>query len=401
MIGRKNPHQEFRLFLIGSEFFREPGGIQYVNRELLRAFESFGRKIPTALEVLSLNDLPEAGADRLPAGARWHACERRRATAVQTMTRRASRAQPHVALFTHVSLLALAAIVRILSPRTRIALLGHGIEVWKPLDLLLRAEVARAHAVVVPSRYTRDKIIECNGARPEQVSVIAHGLSAEWTGANAGLPPAQRSGRVLLSVTRLVQSDAQKGVDVVLRAMPRILERCPEARYVVVGDGNDRPRLESLAATLGVQDRVEFRGKLQDEELRCSYREADVFVLPSQTEGFGIVFAEAMWHGLPVVAARAAGTLDVVEDGVTGILVPPDEPAQLSSAVSGLLLLPEERARLAAAGRARVEREFLSAHFAERWHRWLVSVAAEEAYLARHAQAFPLRQRELRDPAAT
>jgi glycosyltransferase involved in cell wall biosynthesis len=95
-----------------------------------------------------------------------------------------------------------------------------------------------------------------------------------------------------------------------------------------------------------------------------------------------------MYAGLPVVAARSGGAQNVVEDGVTGILVPPEDERSLVSAVVALLLLPEERAKLGAAGRQRVEEKYLFAHFAARWHHWLARVAPEPIYLARHAAAF-------------
>jgi phosphatidylinositol alpha-1,6-mannosyltransferase len=189
-------------------------------------------------------------------------------------------------------------------------------------------------------------------------------------------------------VTRLIRADVKKGVDVVLRAMPEILRRCPEARYVIVGDGNDRATLEQLAAKLGIAGRVEFRGELSREELCGAYREADVFALPSQTEGFGIVYLEAMFSGLPVVAARAGGAPNVVQDGVTGILVAPEDEKQIASAVSGLLLMPEERRKLGTAGRDLVERHYLFPHFAARWHRWLAQILPTPIYLARHTATF-------------
>jgi glycosyltransferase involved in cell wall biosynthesis len=113
-----------------------------------------------------------------------------------------------------------------------------------------------------------------------------------------------------------------------------------------------------------------------------------VFVLPSQTEGFGIVFLEAMYAGLPVVAARAGGAQNVVEDGVTGILVTPGDEKEIVSALSGLLLLPEERRKLSAAGRKTVEEKYLFEHFAARWHRWMAQVTPEQIYLAKHAATF-------------
>jgi len=375
---------------VGTEFFRETGGIQYVNRELLRMLAEFARETPSDVEVFSLNDLP-AGlpeGEELPGGFRWHAFDRRRVAMVWEMEKRLWSAQPHLVLFTHAHLARLAGLVRLAARRARIAVLGHGVEVWKKLGVQIAYGLRLADAVVAPSEFTRTKMVEVNGVAPERASVIAHGLSEEWANTFSRSARPRVAGTTLLSVTRLVRADVQKGVDAVLRAMPEILRRCPKAQYGIVGDGNDRAALEQLAAKLGIAGRVEFRGELSREALCRAYQEADVFVLPSQTEGFGVVFLEAMYSGLPVVAARAGGAPNVIEDGVTGILVAPGEEKQLVSAVSGLLLVPEERLKLGAAGRKLVEDKYLFAHFAARWQRWMEGVAPEAIREARNASDF-------------
>jgi phosphatidylinositol alpha-1,6-mannosyltransferase len=389
-ISRMPGRLRFRVFLVGTEFFREPGGIQYVNRELLRMLAEFARETPTDVELFSLNDLPAgrpAGVE-FPAGFRWHAFDRGRVALVWNLQRRLLLAQPHLVLFTHVHLAGLAGLVRMAAPGARIGVLGHGVEVWKRLRGQMGMGLRSADAVVAPSEFTRTKMIEVNRVAPERAAVIAHGLSEEWVNTFSRSARSAGTGHTVLSVTRLIRAEVLKGVDVVLRAMPEILRRCPEARYVVSGDGNDRATLERLAASLGIAGRVEFRGELTREELCGAYREADVFVLPSQTEGFGIVYLEAMFSGLPVVAARAGGAPNVVEDGVTGIVVAPEDEKQIVSAVSGLLLMPEERRKLGAAGRRLVEQKYLFRHFAARWHRWLARIVPAPIYLARHAATF-------------
>lgn len=371
-----NQRHRFRLFLVGTEFFREPGGIQYVNRELLRMLAEFSRKTPVDVEAFSLNDLSHGlPADfELPKGFEWHGFDRARVGLVWKLLRRLLAAQPHLVLFTHVHLAGLAGLVRMAAPRARIAVLGHGVEVWKKLGVQIAHGLRLADAVVAPSEFTRARMVEVNRVAPERMTVIAHGLSSDWVKTFAKVKPASRAGHTLLSVTRLARADTQKGVDVVLRAMPEILRRCPEARYAIVGDGNGRTTLEQMAASLGIAGRVEFRGELSSEALCRAYQEADVFVLPSQQEGFGLVFLEAMYSGLPVVGVRSGSAPNVVEDGVTGILVAPGNEQQIVSAVSGLLLLPEERHRMGAAGHSLVEENYMFTHFAERWKRWMAGL---------------------------
>jgi glycosyltransferase involved in cell wall biosynthesis len=375
--------QQLKLFLVGTEFFRSTGGIQCVNRMLWRAFADIARRMPCSVEIFSFGDCAEAPpAEFARIGFAWHAFGRNRLAMAARLGQRALAAQPHVVLFTHAHLIALAQVVQAAAPGSRLAALGHGIEVWEHLSLAQRAGLARCRSVVAPSRFTREKLIAVNGVPAEVCRVIPHGLPPEWSAQACALRDASRPGRVLLSVARMNRADAPKGLDVVLRAMPRILRAVPEARCLLAGDGDDRPRLECLARELGVANRVEFRGELRQAELAACYREADVFVLPSWKEGFGIVFLEAMWHALPVVAARAGGAVEAVEDDVTGLLLPPDSPEQTGAAVSGLLLLDGERRRLGEAGRRRVLREFLFEHFTARWENWLLGVAPEALRVA-------------------
>jgi len=373
-----------KLLLIGTEFHRTRGGIQYVNRLLLRAFHQIAESTPLELTAFSYGDcVPDSSQGAGNSAGSIRSFDRH-GMRMGVALARALLGRPDVVLLTHVSLLPFARLVQILSPGTRTAVLAHGIEVWKPLAPAARRLLQQVASVLAPSEYTASRLREQNGIKQERLTVIPHGLEPTWT--TAERPRRSGYAPTLLSVARLNIVDRPKGIEVVLQAMPHILERVPEARYVVAGDGDDRLRLEHLAASLGVASRVEFLGDVGGTDLMRLYSEAGVFVLPSQKEGFGIVFAEAMWLGLPVVAARAGAAEEVVEDGVTGILVPPNADEQLASAVSGLLLLEPERKRMGAAGRRRVEERYLFSHFTARWHKWLASVAPEAVYLARHAQ---------------
>jgi phosphatidylinositol alpha-1,6-mannosyltransferase len=168
----------------------------------------------------------------------------------------------------------------------------------------------------------------------------------------------RRDGRpTLLTVARL--EDDYKGHDVVLEALTTVSERVPDVRWVVIGDGSLRPRLEQLAADYGVREHVCFLGDVSDEERDHWYRSAHVFVMPSRLppdgggEGFGIVYLEAAAHGLPVVAGNVAGARDAVVHGETGLLVDPTDHLAVAAAVTRLLRDPVERVRLGERGAER------------------------------------------------
>jgi phosphatidylinositol alpha-1,6-mannosyltransferase len=175
-------------------------------------------------------------------------------------------------------------------------------------------------------------------------------------------------GPVLLTVGRL---DDRKGHIRVIEALARLRPRFPGLRYRVAGSGAMQQTLEHRASELGVTDAVDFLGFVPDRELDRVYESADVFVMPSltseqSTEGFGIVFLEASYFGLPVVGYRSGGVTDAVVDGETGVLVRPNDTGELDGALARLLEDRELRFRLGRQGRERVLRDFDWRHLAAR-----------------------------------
>ena len=388
-LGRNN---HLRAFLVGTEFFRNYGGIQYINRLLVRAFSEMSGRTPLDLEVFSFNDGPEHFPAGSPAGSpvRWHGASRGRGQMVWQLAKRLQGTRPDLVLFTHVSLLPLAELVRRLAPRARVAVLAHGTEVWGPLPRGVARVLPHIHSIACPSEFTARKLVEVQGIPRDRISVIPHGLDPEWT-AEPGLeqPAPARPGRLLLSVTRLTRADRKgKGIELVLQALPSVIQQCPGTCYVVVGGGADLPQLAEIIRNRGLEKRVELTGARRDETLRHAYADADVFVLPTQVEGFGVVFLEAMHSRLPVVAVRASATPEVVEDGVTGLLVSPGDSKELAGALIALLSDSGLRSTMGAAGRRRVERMYLFDHFVARWERWLATQVPEALYASRQTSAY-------------
>ena len=136
-----------------------------------------------------------------------------------------------------------------------------------------------------------------------------------------------------MTVSRLASSERYKGHDRVIRVLPRVLAEHPDAIYVILGHGDDRPRLEALATEVGVGKQVHFTGWVAAEDLPDHYRLADVFVMPSTGEGFGIAFLEAMASGIPVIGGNRDGSLDALGDGTLGMAVDPDDADELSWAI--------------------------------------------------------------------
>ena len=169
-----------------------------------------------------------------------------------------------------------------------------------------------------------------------------------------------RDAPVLLTVGRL---QARKGHDRVIEALPAILRHVPELRFVIVGNGPDRSRLESLAQSLDVAHAVEWHVVADDHQIRTFYQQCDLFILAnrqigSDVEGFGMVLLEAAACGKPTITGTSGGTREAIIDGVTGDLIDANDSQQIVQAVCRMFDNPRRCESLGRAGRQRVEQAF-------------------------------------------
>ena len=159
------------------------------------------------------------------------------------------------------------------------------------------------------------------------------------------------NGRFVLALGRVVEN---KGFDLLLEAFASVADTHTDVDLVMGGDGAALSSLRELAARLGIAERVQFPGRLSRLQVAAAMSQAEVFVMPSRVEPFGIVILEAWRAGLPVVATRNGGPPEFMRDGEDGVLVDPFDRASLAGALDGLLSDPEQCRALGAAGRRRV-----------------------------------------------
>lgn len=235
----------------------------------------------------------------------------------------------------------------------------YGIEVWRPLGWERRRALAKAAVTVAISRYTVER------ARPfcpdlDGVRILPLALEERAPEGRVDEELLARAGAgFLLIVGRMASGERYKGHDQLLDALPGL----PSARLVIAGDGDDQPRLEARAASLGLEDRALFTGFVSEATLAELYRRSAVFVMPSLGEGFGLVYLEAMRAGKPCIAARGSAADEVVADGATGFLVDRDDPEELASALARLLGRPTLARQMGEAGRCRWREQFALERF--------------------------------------
>jgi glycosyltransferase involved in cell wall biosynthesis len=227
------------------------------------------------------------------------------------------------------------------------------------LEKLLTRRAARVVCITEAlARFNREVV----GLPPDKLRVVHYGLDeppSAW--GPPGGPELPADAPVLVAVARLVP---QKGVDVAVRALARVRKTRPETRLVVLGEGPERSALDELAAELGASEAVSFPGRVGD--VAWWLRRAALLVHPARWEGFGLALLEAMLCARPVVASAVSSVPEIVVDGETGLLVPPDDPEALAERISALLDDPVRAAALGAAGETRARTEFSVARMADR-----------------------------------
>ncbi len=213
------------------------------------------------------------------------------------------------------------------------------------------------------SHYTRD-LLQAQGVARPNIRVVFGGVDVDafrpHDPSSSSLAAPHRRHPLLLTVSRLVR---RKGIDTVLRALPRIRRDVPDVRYLVGGTGPDARRLRRLRDELGLQDIVTFVGRVDEVELPRLLSAASVFVMPARSvppdvEGLGLAYLEASACRTAVVGGHAGGVVDAIEDRVSGDLVPPGDADALADTLVGLLTDSRRRGALAEAGHRRAHARF-------------------------------------------
>lgn len=223
----------------------------------------------------------------------------------------------------HLNFSSLSFFIKILNPFSKTFLILYGIESWRKLNFFEKFFLKFVDSFISISEFTKEKFLEYNKflnkknffILPTYINIIDEIDYSEK------MP----EGKIILSVSRISKNDRYKGIENVIKVMPDILKEIPDLYYIIIGDGDDRERLERIAKDLNIKDRVIFRGFISPKRLNFYYKNCDLFILPSKGEGFGIVFLEALYFGKPVIAGNKDGSKEALLNGEIGILIDPDD----------------------------------------------------------------------------
>lgn len=340
-----------RLLVLLTDAFGGHGGIAKFNRDLLTALASFPETEAVValprLVVQSVGHLPEKIIfDCSGLGSKWRYffCALRSLFTGGTF---------QCVVCAHINLLWLAWLYARWR-RIPLILVIHGVEAWRyDGRWLTRRLLGQVDRILAVSEFTKNRFVSWSKVQPARVMILPNSIDiASFQPGPRRSDLVKRYGlegkKVILTLARLDAQERYKGIDELLEVLPKILSNIANLKYLIVGDGSDRQRLESKAQFLGVGEHVVFTGRVSEAEKVDHYRLADLFVMAGFGEGFGIVYLEALACGVPVVGSVRDASQEALRQGRLGVLVDPCDAESLRNGIVQSLLSPRltERSEL-------------------------------------------------------
>ena len=337
-----------KLTFLYLKAFQITGGIEKMNRVLLKALWDLQQQ--GSLKVLAASPYSSGeNADYFPEdqllafhGRRWLFMLRMLFNPPKT----------DVLLLGHINLAPVALFFRFRYPQMKIILLAHGIEVWRPLSGFKKWISRGADLIISVSEFTKSKLLDLHVLDPKKIKVLPNCLDPyfqlptefhkpDYLLQRYGLHPEQK---VLLTISRINKYEGYKGYDQVLKCIPQLVKLYPDLKYILAGNCEpiEKLRLEALIQSLGIEKFVHLPGFVPETELTDHYRLADVFVMPSKKEGFGIVFIEAMACGTPAVGGDQDGSPEALRPGLLGVTTDPDDLEDIVRTIKQVLRKPKD-----------------------------------------------------------
>jgi len=329
-----------RILLLTTDAYGGHGGIAYYNRCLADALA----QMPEVEEVVVLARVMRFRPEGVPPKVRFVEESAGGKLRYLQATLALAKEDFDLVICGHINLLPVASMFS-LKKRAPLVLQVHGIEVWQRVAWA-GVWLKFVDAIWSVSGVTRDRMNVWAKLPESQFTIIPNTIHLE----RYGLAPRHtdlvkrnrlEGKKVLITLARLAESERYKGIDETLEIMPELLKENPILTYMVLGDGDDRRRLEEKVRALGISENVIFAGFVNESEKADYLRLADAFLLPGWGEGFGIVYLEAMACGVPVVGSELDGSREALREGMLGELVDPTDADSLKQGILTALAKPK------------------------------------------------------------
>jgi len=359
------------IYLFSLQTFRTTGGIQKMTRTLAYSLLNISKAESWNFRLFSLHDTRYDLMSQYLPPENYTGFNNSRIRLGVTCLQIAPNAD--VVILNHINFSPVGILIKFFNPKCRVWLIAHGIEVWRPLSMIKRAFLNRyCDKIICVSNFTRKQMIDRHRSDPGKCVVLNNVVDPfiklpdafdkpEYLLNRYGLGT---SNQVVFTLTRLASSEQYKGHEQVIKAVGDLKRAFPNIKYILSGqyDSVEEIRIKSLIDKYDVKNEVILTGFLNENELTDHFLLADLFVLPSKKEGFGIVFVEALACGLPVICGNADGSTDAIKEGKLGTAINVDDLTELENTIIKYLNAP-----LTLNSRKKLQRECLL-HFGEEYY---------------------------------
>ena len=330
------------ILLLTLKTFSATGGIEKMCRVMAKALHEL-HPAPGAFRILSMHDRQEDAKDnRYVPDHLVNSWGGRKLAFIRNAV--AAAAGADTVILSHINLLPVGWLIKKRRPAVSLVLMCHGIEVWSELGAVKKAMLPIVNRFFCVSTYTRDKMESVQRVPPAKLEILHNCLDPFL------LPPVKSQPRslmnerygfdnsdvVMLMLSRLAATERHKHYDTVIASMPAVMAATgKKLRYLIAGKYTDDEAgyIMELAKQHGVAHNISLAGFVPAAEIPVYFCQSDMYVMPSSKEGFGIVFIEAMYYGLPVLAGNADGSKDALLQGALGIMVTPGNPKETIAAM--------------------------------------------------------------------
>ncbi|MFA6276986.1 MAG: glycosyltransferase family 4 protein [Pedobacter sp.] len=337
-----------KVLFLTLKVFGFTGGIEKVCRSICRSLYDLGEDNTLEPTVYSMYDKYFDRDSRYLKKQQYHAFNEHRKYFVIKSLMKGIRSD--VIILSHINLLSIGYLIKRFSPKTKVYLLAHGIEIWRKLPEPKLKALKRLDKIIAVSHFTAEKIKSIHGIKADKMEILNNCIDPFYFfPENFSKPKTllERYGlnsnqKILMSLSRVVSSEKYKGYDNTISILPQLIKKYPEVVYLIAGksDEEEKLRLEKLITKHQIANHIKLIGFIDEAEITDHFLLSDIFVMPSKKEGFGIVFIEAMASGLYVVAGNKDGSVDALKNGELGKLVNPDDSNEIEKTLDELLKSP-------------------------------------------------------------
>lgn len=335
-----------RILFLTLRIFSATGGIEKVCRIFGMALNEIAATEGGKIDIFSLHDATEQVNEKYIPSKKFRGFKGQKISFILNALNKGN--QSAIIVVSHINLLSVAYLIKFFFPKKKLLLFAHGIEVWGQLSFTRKRMLKACDMILAVSSFTKEKLKEKGWIDPDKIIVLNNCIDPylqplQTETRDAGLLAKYNfieNNIILLTLTRLSSKELYKGYDNVLNSVAALKEKFPQIKYLIVGryDVKEKQRLDKIIEKHNLKEQVFFTGYIPDDQLAKHYGLADMYVMPSKKEGFGIVFIEALYYGLPVIAGNKDGSVDALCNGKLGVLINPDDQDELNNAIEKVIL---------------------------------------------------------------